>query len=761
MCALIPPALQLPSEAMTFVVDTAASVSDKIQFSLAVQLRTVKSSCDTLFKAASERDLLTPNNALEPWQFLAWTSGIVARDNVTVILGRLDWRAIIVSPYNTLFSGDASQGYVGAIPGYVFLYVASSPGHYVNYGFFQVDAPHLPANATHPWANYSTGFTLENQPMVPKILENSPNRTTPMQWTSLSVRNTSSPSSALITYGGSFSLPIAIDPKSREQLIMVNLRGESLSDFFSHVHVSATGTAILVDAVSGAFVAGSVRDATGAYTADEEPRLVNVTELRDPRISCILHAEAVLEENAPQDSVRSASEALLSCTPPCLFTFWPHLNQLHEGRDIVPLGVIGYRFSTVCVTRVQYAAGAKLDLRLVVVLPSDDVLGVFLAGLYSSLYSPLATIVCVTVVVILSVSLVFRQLIDVEHRIHELACTMLIPSREPVTLLGSSISVNSGEPPMKSMFSEFDRLARVLHALKRELFTLRAFTFRSFDQSNETTTTTEGGVSENPPPTSRMPREHSSDASRASSCIPYDLAVNATWRVPVITVRAEIGSALLGALRLDPLVTYHRQRDVLDVLQTHVKSAPGASVDYFGDRFVVHLNASGRTPRHALVALSLCTQSAEDIARLAEAYCNSEATPRSGFSSPQPCELPFVCGIASAVAVCGMMGPAAMKVFTVISVGESQAMFLSRIAKVDRHKILLTWRAVDFAMQQMAFQRLVSTATLTELPAGRSLCANTHRYTFVPVAKVYLPGESDRSSHVYATATPEQEKTLP
>lgn len=86
ICALIPPIIHLQHDAMDLVVNSATSTGDNLQFALAAQLRRVRTSCNTLYKAASSRDLLTPNGVLEPWQFLAWTNGLIAENGYSISL---------------------------------------------------------------------------------------------------------------------------------------------------------------------------------------------------------------------------------------------------------------------------------------------------------------------------------------------------------------------------------------------------------------------------------------------------------------------------------------------------------------------------------------------------------------------------------------------------------------------------------------------------------------------------------------------------
>ncbi|CUG90975.1 Hypothetical protein, putative [Bodo saltans] len=227
ICALIPPIIHLQDDAMDLVVNSATSTGGSLQFALAAQLRRVGTSCNTLYKAASSRDLLTPNGVLEPWQFLAWTSGLIADNGYSISLIRPDGRGYVLAPDSTVVDGSA-------LPGYVFISRITDPGVGMDYGFFRVGVPPTPANLTSPWTNLSTTVSWVDQPMYHKLISDV-NRTSVMAWTSLSPRNSSRASSSLLSYGGHFTVPTAIDNASRTQILSINLRGEALSDFFSTV----------------------------------------------------------------------------------------------------------------------------------------------------------------------------------------------------------------------------------------------------------------------------------------------------------------------------------------------------------------------------------------------------------------------------------------------------------------------------------------------------------------------------------------------
>ncbi|CUG90970.1 membrane-associated protein, putative [Bodo saltans] len=535
--------------------------------------------------------------------------------------------------------------------------------------------------------------------------------------------------------------------------------------------------ALLIDTVSGSFIAGSISDPTSTYVAGH-PVLMNVTALRDPRIFPILHASA---------GTMSGADALLTCSVPCLFTYWPHLDELHSGQAVVPMGVIGFRFTTVYVSQVDYNTGHLLDLRLIVVLPSSNIIGEFIEGVRSSLYVPAATIACVTVVVVIIVSVLFRELTKVERRIRKLAFQLL--SEPPLSqrccscdggdeccphtsslspsVLGVTGATNEHKSDDQSVFCELDRMIVAIRTLSRELFTLRAFTTGMMPRPSATIEGQQWRSDNND--TAVLSFSCDAEFSRRSfaaacRCVPYDISVNKTWRVPVTTIYAQVGAEFVGALRHAPYVVHERLRSVLGIFQKHVRRIPGASLDACsGDTFVIHFNASGRTPRHALAALNLSVKCVTEARTLAIQYhlhddvMKMDSLGSSNISSSGR-EIPLAIGIASAVALCGMMGPPSMKTFTVVSFCESQAMFLCRIAKKDGQPILLTWRAVDFALQQM---QKVCKPTTSGTPPAASLSPvdpfndddrsqeDIHSFYFIPFAHAYLPGEWNRVTDVF------------
>jgi hypothetical protein len=743
--ALVPPIVQLPSDAMKFVVDAATSMSDKLQFSLSVQLRTAKRAGDTLYKAASSMDLLTPDGHLNSSTLLSWVGEVVYQRNLTIVLARPDSVMVAVNPYNTLFAGAAETQFV---PGYVFMYRATAPGRFFEYGFFGASAPHLPLNTTHPWAMFSTTLTWADQPIYAKL--SNPHRTSPMQWTSLSPRNSSGPVSALLTYGGPFNVTGTVDPLSRGQMLSINLRSASLSTYFSSLTILGCA-AIVIDSVTGAFVAGSISDSAGTFV-NRTPALVNVTDLRDPKIYPILHA---ISPSSSSGLAIRGSDALVTCALPCLFTYWPHLNELRSGSDAPLMILFGYGFSTVYVSQIDYSAGEYLNLRLVVVVPSEDVIGAFLAGVHSSMYSPASTIACITVVLVLFVSVAFRELTDLESRLRGLASTLLPPaslsyeSQAPEGMhLDASASLGDTEVKVatkapRSVFTEFDRMIVSFATLTREMVTLRAFTM-VHRQDASTVGSEPDNNSRELELLSLSIRDASRRAATAALChgAPYDFRSSELWRVPVTTVRAEFGSDVLGIRHFAPYFVHQRQRDVLDILQRHVHCTPGASMDEFsGDQFVVHFNASGRTPRHALAALTFASCCDADVKALATLYQQRASMMCLDSSKSRHLDVPLTCGIASAVAACGMLGPSSLKVFTVISPCESQAMFLCRVAKTHSYPMLATWRAVDLSLQQMTARRVNQQSLQAATGQGGEPCSNMHTFSFVPVARACLPGE--------------------
>jgi hypothetical protein len=171
----------------------------------------------------------------------------------------------------------------------------------------------------------------------------------------------------------------------------------------------------------------------------------------------------------------------------------------------------------------------------------------------------------------------------------------------------------------------------------------------------------------------------------------------------------------------DPVALHHVHLQILELVQRHVGRFSGGSLDsFFGDRFILHFNAAGRTVGHALAALDvgLCLSGVAAPGSCASGtrFFHFNAAGRThghalaGLSvvadvapSAAAPGVTLHFGVASAPALCGFLGPSRLKVFTVVSDSVAQAAMMSRIASKERKAPgFVTWRAAEVAKQQMA-----------------------------------------------------------
>lgn len=157
---------------------------------------------------------------------------------------------------------------------------------------------------------------------------------------------------------------------------------------------------------------------------------------------------------------------------------------------------------------------------------------------------------------------------------------------------------------------------------------------------------------------------------------------------------------------------------------------------FFGDRFLVHFNALHRTPKQVSAAVRFvqrccarldALQREARIAAYQQQQVHNAADAFLFAHEPRPVTF----GVASGLAVCGFMGPRAMRVFTVVSPCVVQAGVMCRLATTRDLPVLLMWRSVTAARQEQQ-----SSASADNLPTESSVPV------FRAIAKVFLPGES-------------------
>ncbi|CUG90634.1 membrane-associated protein, putative, partial [Bodo saltans] len=544
LCAVIPTIASLQDDVRGFVASAAESAADQVQFVFAERLHTVQVFGNALHKAARTHDLL---HDLQPWSFIEWAGAMTVAQDLSIVLARTDDRGILLAPYNTMnFIGGVP------IPGYVRVSNYTLPGSYVDSGFFSYTTLQ-PYNQTQPWVRTSMSVKFSQQKYAAQLAN--PNRSTPMVWLSLTPRVASQQLVAsVIIYGGPITVNSAVDPGNRHQLLSLRIRGEALGKFFVTTGVSPTGIALLIDAATSYFVAGSISDPTGRFV-NGSGQLINISQLQDPRIAPIIRASS--------SSASSFSSRLLTCPPPCSFTYWPHSGVLLEDGtgSVGILDILLYQFTAVRVVQVSAVIGGALDLRLVATVPSRDVIGTLVSSLQWSLFRPIVAMLGVCIVVIVAVALVFRELTVVEKDILQMANVF---EGHPITAKQDAREEDSSRESGASqtrrrlipvVFKEISAITAAVNTLTRELYTLKAFTTIGCNtpQISPGDTTTIA---------SEMSSQPISRFTEDSGGIPYQFLGDQMWRVPVTTVYGALARDLVDPDD-DPVAVYKIHNAVL------------------------------------------------------------------------------------------------------------------------------------------------------------------------------------------------------
>ncbi|CUG90635.1 transmembrane protein, putative, partial [Bodo saltans] len=283
------------------------------------------------------------------------------------------------------------------------------------------------------------------------------------------------------------------------------------------------------------------------------------------------------------------------------------------GTDSVGiLDILMYQFTAVRVVQVSAVIGGALDLRLVATVPSRDVIGTLVSSLQWSLFRPIVAMLGVCIVVIVAVALVFRELTVVEKDILQMANVF---EGHPITAKQDAREEDSSRESGASqtrrrlipvVFKEISAITAAVNTLTRELYTLKAFTTIGCNPpqiSPGDTTTIASEVSSQP--ISRFTEDIGG--------IPYQFLGDKIWRVPVTTVYGALARDLVDPDD-DPVAVYKIHNAVLTTIQKYALKFTGASVDhFFGDHFLVHFNASARTPKHVLVGLSVVVETVKGL----------------------------------------------------------------------------------------------------------------------------------------------------
>jgi class 3 adenylate cyclase len=749
--AYVPALTTVQNTSMDFVLRTAAARSENIQEVVSHRFRSIRQGTETLYRAVSQKNLLANGN---PIDFAVYAAPFAAALNVAPHLVRSDAYSVSTAVANTVTNGpDAPDGFVHLLN-------ITTPGTLINIGQFSLFT-YVPLNQTQPYMSVYTYATYFNQPVAVDIMNlTSHSSAAPVRWTRLAPRNTARAPSSIIAFGGPLYHPTAANPLDRVQYFGVNERGEVLGAYFSGLNISAHGIAILVDVKTRAYAAGNVADAT-AQLVDGVPTLIPLNNITDSRVSHILHLAAAAAAALGGDGDRSGS-VFLTCDVPCTFTYWPSKNDLVEGSQWNRLRhpVLFQHFSSIRVVEVSDDLG--LEMRIVVIIPSDDVLKLLGAGVLAATIAPTVLVGTLGIVCVVLSWYIFRNLRTAELVLNTLSTTSLMQSRGTPSVDAKVLSdleaaefrkdkyLMNFNVKQKSYFVELQRIDYALVRLIKELKLLRAFSRPGAalvessssassagttpdSRSGRRATTTTVNVSALLGPSiskeSDLGDASHNDSLENSKLIPYNFKT--LWRVPVTTMCVELAG--LGNLQsLDPTVIFTAHQQALDVLQKCMAqhaTGGGVSLDlFYGDRFLVHFNASHRTPRHAVLAVDTALAAASRLRGL-------------------PTGISARFGVATQHATCGLMGPREMKQFTVVSNVDAQAIMMASLSATDKFTCLMTWRCAeivrqqDTVVQQRASERTriaLAVAIYVILPGETAVTAG-----FKPTCKRFLSDERE------------------
>jgi hypothetical protein len=683
--AFIPSAITVQREALNLVSSVTDAVMQRVHFDVHRRYRNIRQGVDVLHRAATQQNLM---KTMDPLVFASWAGSLVLREDVGAHLILRDNRGFALSSASTVNNGEGMTNFV-------FVENATEPGVFLKTGFFQLNT-NTPANSEQPWTRLNSSALFSAQGIASDIF-NLTNRIADLAWTRVGPRNSSRTPSSVIGFGGPVYHLDDTDPGRREQFVGVTERGENAADYFASLKMTTSGVAMLVDVASGALIGGSITDPSATLSADGSPVLTTLSAIQDARVASIIHAA----RGATGDG-ESASQ-LLTCTDPCFFAFWPHDGSLGSFSglfDVPPRGaqatahsVFIRSFIAVRVRDIQDDAG--LHLRLILIVPADDVIANFRKGIWIGALVPFVVVPCLSLVLALVVFLLLAPLRLVEKilamHIHE-HCddNRNINESELLALLDYGLQ--------RAAFSEVASILRALSRLVIELRLLAAFssssslykTSTTVARRRSTTTTTTTTTTD---ADATVAARHTEDAGPtpvgAARMTTGVYGSGGFWEVPVTVV-----TGLVDGLRTsshmhheEPMLMLELHKDVIAALQYHVARFVGGSLaSFYGDVFMLHFNAVDRTVGHALAAVDVM------LAFFADLRWQQPPSVRQTY---QPRSLSVYAGMSTEAAVCGLMGGTnALRTFTIISPCVNDAALLCRLAHQKQFPMLLSWRTV-------------------------------------------------------------------
>jgi class 3 adenylate cyclase len=622
---------------------------------------------------------------------------------------------------------------------------------YVDIGYFSLDS-FLPINTSHPWyRNSSITYNVSSRSFFPSI-QNSATRLT---WTPIYVSFAQSTSA--IGFGSTWGSQGGEDVKKRSTFSFHGNAGD-IVELFKTIAIGRSGAALLVDVSSKAFIGGNLIDPsikTNATT--NRPRFVLLDELADPRVRPVIAAAARLggshtdtrnvlltcEGAGPADSTTGAP-------PPCLYAFHYQENLL-EPIEAFAFSLLASDVALVHVSRVVDQYG--LDMRLMLVIRTDDFIGDMRQGTIKSVAITVA-VVCAVVLLVSVAAQVWLlaplgymansllRLISFEHRrmnspeaedtsasegVSRYGAAPLLFTRAkqvcvvvediPVYGITELITIRRGilkllaaldivglflPPPalphavngveLAGQSSGFYSDAPVANNLTAGCLSLSMDSLRVRDTPHERNNTSDAeipqfltnAVSNNLDSSCALPCRSTVVTQEYATILKTPFAIAQTL-VSVLATTVVANFVDLEAARVmtrefpSTFSEVHTKflRVVMDACRAH-----GGTVDmFYGDRIWAHFNAQKRLPGHALMACRAILAIEEVVEKASHEGGNQSHESASlgggvagdGVLHSTGVRFRVRLGGATTEALCGVMGSASVKRFTVVGACVEQA----------------------------------------------------------------------------------------
>jgi hypothetical protein len=363
---------------------------------------------------------------------LRWFARSLDKSSLILVLFRGVDDGLIAAPYNVF-----DPIHFPSVPGMIAISKLSqaSWNSYIDNGYFFLDS-FQPRNATAPFVRNTTNrFNIGMRPYA-AVFQHTGLR---LRWSSIYVGvQYQATKTSSIGLGASWGRSaIAGGGSSGEANVSarstISFHGytKDVVAFFKTLRIGKTGVAILIDVASRAFVGGNIDDdyirfvsTVNATTGTESttPTLVLLEELQDPRVKHVIAAAA--EHGGPNAShnllltcvskTHHDADGVASC-----HLMYDHRTGRMQRQESVHVSLMKDIVSVIHVSAVRDEYG--LDMRLIVIIPADDFIGLMRDSVLQSLGAASATVgVLMIVVTVLTQLWLLRPLSDMARVLRKL-----------------------------------------------------------------------------------------------------------------------------------------------------------------------------------------------------------------------------------------------------------------------------------------------------------------------------------------------------